>query len=161
MTGPSDALLRQIQETHAGDPWYGSSRLRLLEGLTPAQASAHPIPGGHSIWELVLHMTSWTLEVTRRLGGAAPGNPAEGDWPAVGPVSPQTWQAALVGLGQAHEQLLAAARALPEARWSDPVGESRDPALGTGVDVAGTLVGLAQHDAYHIGQIAVVKQALS
>ena len=36
----------------------------------------------------------------------------------------------------------------------------RDPDLGTGVDRAGLIVGLAQHDAYHIGQIAVVRQAL-
>jgi hypothetical protein len=158
---PTESILHQIQLTHAGEPWYGSSRTVILEGVTAEQAAAHPIPGGHSIWQLVLHMISWTNEVCRRLEGATPGSPVEGDWPKVGAVSESAWKASQSALQQAHARLLTTARSVPASRWGEPVGDTQSPPLGTGVDVTGMLVGLAQHDAYHIGQIAVTKHAIA
>jgi uncharacterized damage-inducible protein DinB len=154
------ALIRQLAATHQGDPWYGSSWASLLTGLTPDQAAAHSIPGAHSIWEILLHVTAWTNEVRKRLAGQQAAHPAEGDWPAVGAVSPATWEEARRALAEAHAQLLAAVTALPEGRWADRIGRSRDAALGTGVSFGGMLVGLAQHDAYHAGQVALLRRAL-
>lgn len=160
MTGMAQSLMRQIDATEDGDPWYGSSRARLLGGLTAEQAAAHPIPGARSIWELVLHMTAWTREVTRRVHGQPPAEPIEGDWPAVRSVTPEAWAAARADLAAAHRALVSAVAAMSADRWHAAVGESREPALGTGIDVAGMLVGLAQHDAYHTGQVAIVGRAL-
>jgi uncharacterized damage-inducible protein DinB len=154
------SLIKQLEETQSGDPWYGSPRDALLAGLDAQDAAARPIENGHSIWELVLHMTAWTREATRRLGGAAPGTPADGDWPPVSSVSDEAWQKAQAALSQAHAELVAAAREISERDLTRPPTEPRSPALGTGVDRTGLLVGLAQHDAYHIGQIAMVRQAL-
>jgi hypothetical protein len=36
----------------------------------------------------------------------------------------------------------------------------RDPAQGTGVSYATMLQGLLQHDAYHLGQVALLKKAV-
>ena len=153
------ALIRQLVATHDGEPWYGSSRMSLLKNVRYTQAAAQPVAGGHSVWALVLHMTAWTNEVRRRLSGHPPGEPAEGDWPAVSEVTAEAWDAARRALGTAHAGLVAELEALPDARWQDRVGQSRDPALGTGVDVEGMIVGLAQHDAYHTGQIATLLRA--
>jgi uncharacterized damage-inducible protein DinB len=154
------SVIKQLNETHAGDPWYGTSRTRLLSGLTAGDAAAHPVPSGHSIWELVLHMTAWTREATRRLGGAQPAIPVEGDWPAVPVVSDEAWKKAQADLTQAHAELVGAAQKQSSNDLVRREREERDPALGTGVDRAGLIAGVAQHDAYHIGQIAVVRQAL-
>jgi uncharacterized damage-inducible protein DinB len=105
-------------------------------------------------------MISWTNEVRRRLDGAPPADPIEGDWPAPGPVTAEAWKSALASLERAHTELRSAIDALAPGRWSDPVGPVRDPALGTGVSVAGMLVGIAQHDAYHTGQVALLRRAL-
>ena len=153
------ALIRQLAATHDGDPWYGSSRMSLLKKVRYTQAAAQPVAGGHAVWGLVLHMTAWTNEVRRRLGGAAPAEPLEGDWPPVADVSAAAWDAAREALTTAHAQLVAALEALPESRWQERVGQLRDPALGTGIDVEGMIVGLAQHDAYHTGQIATLLRA--
>jgi uncharacterized damage-inducible protein DinB len=161
MDSTAQSLIQQIQATQAGEPWYGTSRARLLEGLTADQAAAHPIAGGRSIWELVLHMIAWTREVTRRLQGQPVAEPVEGDWPPMPVATAQAWDATQAELAAAHSALVAAVTAMPEARWRQIVGESREPALGTGVDVAGMLVGLAQHDAYHTGQLVIVRRALS
>lgn len=154
------SLLTQIAATNAGDPWYGSSRAVLLEGITAKKAAAHPIPGSHSIWQLVLHMTSWTREVERRLAGHAPAEPEDGDWPAVGRPTAARWREACDALAEANAALLEALSALPVAQWDAPVGGLRDPALGTGTTIGGMLIGLAQHDAYHVGQLALLRHAL-
>jgi uncharacterized damage-inducible protein DinB len=154
-----DALIRQLVATHHGEPWYGSSRMKLLEGLRYTQAAAQPVPGGHSIWGIVLHMTAWTNEVRRRIAGQTPAEPTEGDWPPVTEVSASAWEAARQALANAHEQLIAEIKAMPESRWHDQIGQSHQPALGTGLDVEGMVIGLAQHDAYHNGQLATLRRA--
>jgi uncharacterized damage-inducible protein DinB len=112
------------------------------------------------MWELVLHMTSWTDEVRRRLGGAEPGTPDAGDWPPVTDVSEAAWERAKAGLAAAHAALLADAARLSATDLARRVGTVRDPELGTGVTYAGLLVGLAQHDAYHTGQLALVRRLI-
>lgn len=141
------------------DPWHGPSLVDLLDGVSAAQAAARPIPDAHSIWELVLHLAAWTSEVQRRLGGAAPALPAEGDWPEVGEPSEQRWAAAREDLARRHAALLAAAAAFSPERLDAVMGESdRDAPLGTGVTYALTLRGVAEHMAYHAGQIALLKK---
>lgn len=154
------SLRGDLERVHAGDPWHGSSRAAILKGVTASRAAQRPGPGVHSIWELVLHMEAWTREVTRRLRGAIAAEPEMGDWPEVRDTSEGAWNAALRSLEAAHADLLAALDTLPATRFHDRVGDTRDAALGSGVSYAGMLRGLAQHDAYHCGQIAIVKKIL-
>ena len=153
-------LAEQIESALSGPAWHGASLEENLRGLTPEQAAARPVPGAHSIWELVLHLTAWAGEVTRRLGGAEPAEPAEGDWPAVGAVSPKAWAEALERLRRTHAALTDAVRRLPVERWTERVGGERDAPLGTGVTYWAMLEGLLQHDAYHGGQIGLLRKAL-
>ncbi|MCC7052836.1 MAG: DinB family protein [Gemmatimonadaceae bacterium] len=153
-------LLTQYIAGHDGDPWYGTSRTRMLRGVSAADAAATPIPGGHSIWQLVLHMTAWTEEVQRRLDGAAPATPARGDWPPVPAPTDAAWRAAKAALTRAHARVADTVATMPAQRLQRAVGKTREPALGTGVTFGEMLVGLAQHDAYHVGQIAQLKRLL-
>ncbi|MES2123697.1 MAG: DinB family protein [Gemmatimonadota bacterium] len=155
-----ESLLLQIERTQDGEPWFGSAREAALSGVTAEQALAHPIAGAPSIWEEVLHMTAWTGEVTRRLGGAKPGAPLEGDWPAVVDSDEDAWAAACAALRVVHRELLDSAKACSPARLGEVIGEVPSPSLGTGTTVAGTLIGLAQHDAYHVGQLFLLRRAL-
>ena len=163
MTAPSQTafLVDQLERAHAGDPWHGPSRASLLADVTADEAWRRPASEAHSIWELVLHMTAWTGEVTRRVQGNKAGEPEMGDWPAV-PARPdeRAWRAALAALDTAHVALRDTVRGLDAARLTARVGDDRNPSLGTGVTIAQTINGLVQHDAYHSGQIAVVKKLL-
>ena len=104
-------------------------------------------------------MAAWTGEVARRTRGHAPGTPQEGDWPAQ-PAEPSDadWQRTIVALGEAHADLLRAVEAFPESRLTNRIGDERNPALGSGVTYSAMLHGVAQHDAYHSGQIALLKK---
>jgi uncharacterized damage-inducible protein DinB len=153
-------LATQVEGALSGPAWHGASLEENLRGLTAEQAAARPVSEAHSIWELVLHLTAWAGEVTRRLGGAEPDMPAEGDWPPAGAVSPGAWTAALARLRGAHVALVDAVRRLPAERWTQRVGAERDAPLGTGVTYAEMVQGLVQHDAYHGGQIGLLRKAL-
>ena len=152
-------IIDQLEREHEGDPWHGSPLSAILQGIDAATAARRPIPGAHSIWELVLHMTGWKNEVRKRLGGAPAAEPAEGDWPDVGEPTDPRWRAALEALEAAHRDLIAAVRSLPESKLFEPTNDPRDRPLGVGVTHYVLLHGIVQHDVYHSGQIALLKKA--
>ncbi len=154
-------LVDQLERVHVGEPWHGSSRASLLSDVTADEARRRPMPSVHSIWELVLHMTAWTREVTRRLQGHNASEPDMGDWPPV-PHTPdeRAWRATLAALDAAHVTLRDTVRSLDAEGLSTRVGDERNAPLGTSVTFAQTINGLVQHDAYHCGQIAVLKKLL-
>jgi uncharacterized damage-inducible protein DinB len=154
-----DVLLDELRRAHDGDPWHGESTRAILAGVTARDAASRPIPSAHTIWEILLHMTAWTREVTLRLREGHGGVPKDGDWPAVGPTSHEAWLEALDQHERAHRDLLQALADAPASRLPERYGVERDKALGTGETFTVMLHGIAQHDAYHSGQISLLKKA--
>ena len=154
-----DALKEDLRKVYDGDPWHGSSITDVLKGVDANTAGLTSVPHGHTIWEIVLHMTGWTREVTSRVRGAAPKSPPE-DWPA-----PRTgggdaaWRSALEDLAVAQRELESAVDSLQADELIRWIGDQRDPALGAGVTVGTLIRGLLQHHTYHEGQISLLKRA--
>ena len=155
----TERIVDELERAVKGDPWHGSPLASVVSAIPADIAAQHPIEGAHSIWELVLHLTGWAREVARRVGGSPAGVPPEGDWPPVGQIDDQHWATAREALMAAHLDLIEAVRVLPEGRIDTVVGGGRDAPLGSGVSFYVTLHGLAQHDAYHAGQISLLKKA--
>ena len=156
------ALYADLARAYDGEPWHGSSLVTLLAGVDETMAAARPIAGGHTILELVLHMAAWTREVARRLRGATPAVPPEGDWPTPSPTGAAiAWRHARDELAAAQGDVLAALAACPEDRLTAIVGQTRDPSVGSGITYAAMAAGLAQHHAYHGGQVALLKRAVA
>ena len=155
-----DRIAGELYRDQHLDPWHGPSARQILEGVTAATAAARPIPGAHSIWELVLHVIAWRGEVARRLAGGEPADPAEGDWPPVTDTSEAAWTRTLERLSDSYDRLVATLRRLPESRLDEPVGRNA-AAAGTAVTYYVTLHGAVQHDAYHLGQVSLLKRALA
>ena len=155
MTVELRRLEQQLRTALAGAAWHGPAVLELLAGVTPEQASARPIPGAHTIWELVLHLGGAYRLVLRRLrGDPRPLSPEE-DWPAVPAVSADTWRDTLDTLGALDAEVRRALAAFPAERLDEPlVCESPYTAYAQ-------FIGLTQHDLYHAGQIALLQRALA
>jgi uncharacterized damage-inducible protein DinB len=151
-------VIKELQRQHDGDPWHGPSRAAILADVSAAEAAWQPGAGAHSIWDLVLHMRSWTREVERRALGAQPAMPEDGDWPEVISTSEEAWAEAQASLDAAHERIVAVVRRLGAERLSGMVGATRDKPLGTGITHRAMLYSLAQHDVYHSGQVAILKR---
>lgn len=134
--------------------WHGPALADLLDGVTAEHAAARPVPGAHTIWELVLHLTLWTEIARDRLAGSPNGEPAPGDdWPPVTDQSADAWRAAIERLKEAHRELAAETARLDDARLL-----ARVP--GKDHTVITMFHGIIEHDAYHGGQIAILKRAL-
>src|SRR5262245_21159603 len=154
-----DRIADEFERACAGDPWYGPPVRSILAGIDARAAVSRPIAEAHSIGEIVLHMTGWVREVTRRLRDGIAHEPEHGDWPACTVRTESDWRAVIAGLDAANAELLAAIRAADDARLDERVGEAREPALGTGVTRYVTLHGIVQHLVYHAGQISLLKKA--
>ena len=135
--------------------WHGPALADLVGDVTADQAAARPVPGAHTIWELVLHATAWTEIARERLIGSARADPTdEEDWPPVNDISPEAWRAAVERLKEAHRELATDIAALDD---SGLIG--RVPGKDHSVLVMAH--GIVEHDAYHGGQIAILKKALA
>ena len=144
-----------IERSVSGPMWHGPSLADLLEDVTASHAAAHPIKGAHSIWELVLHITAWCEIARERLAGSAKADPTpEEDWPPVNDTSAEAWRAAKERLKAVHRELATEVSGLDD---STLIG--RLP----GKDHSALVMyhGIIEHDAYHGGQIALLKKALS
>ena len=144
----------QLRRAHSGEAWHGPSLEEVLEGVTAEAGAKKPIAGGHSIWEIVLHIGVWESVARRRLSGEVVRNvPPEQDWPPVTDTTPEAWQNAL-------EQLRSGCELLQQAisRITDRQLEAEVPGMGYNAYVM--LHGAVQHATYHAGQIGLLKKAV-
>ena len=145
-------IVEQLRRALEADPWHGPSVLQVLEGVTPEIASAHPIAGAHSIWELLLHVTAWVRAVNTRLKNQAIELQGDANFPPVAQVSDAAWKEAADDLRRAHRELYATLERMTDADLAAPVPNRP-------YDRAFILHGLPQHHAYHGGQMALLKKA--
>ena len=145
----------QLRRAFVGDAWHGPSVLEALEGVTSEQASAHPIDGAHSIFELVLHLGGTYRLVLRRLNGDGAQLTTTEDWPPVASSSPASWVEAVHTLTQLHDNLMGAVADFADERLDLPLVPESPHAAFT------QFIGVTQHNLYHAGQIALLKRALA
>ncbi len=155
MSGETRRLEEQLRRALEGEAWHGPSVLESVAGVSAAQAAAHPVPGAHSIWELVLHLgTDYALVLRRLAGDGRPLLPAE-DWPPCPEPTEGNWRQAVQEVSQLNQELRRKVRAFPEDRLDLPlVPESPYTAYTQ-------FIGVTQHNLYHAGQISLLKRALA
>lgn len=136
--------------------WHGGpTAAGALRGVSAADAVWRPAPGRKSIWDLTLHIAYWRYAVRRRLTreptGGFPRAPA--NWPRV-PAEPSTaaWRADVALLKTEHQRLVAAVASVPPRRYGEVLPGGKQWTVGE------LILGIAQHDAYHVGQIQMLKR---
>lgn len=142
----------QLKCAFDGEAWHGPALMEILEGINADTAAAHPIPGAHSIWELVLHLTTWERVIAYRMEGQALMPPDEENFPQVRQATDTAWREALQKLRATHADLIRRVSSMKEAQLNDRVP-------GKDYDLRFMLTGAVQHAAYHGGQIALLKKA--
>ena len=151
---PEAALIaEQLENAFDGGAWHGPALLELLDGIHAKLAAAHPLPAAHNIWELVLHIAAWDDAVNRRIvTRKAVSLKMRKNFPPVTDESPAAWERAVTHLKNKHAELLKTVRGLSSRRLRERVPGKR-------YDIAFMLHGVAQHELYHAGQIALLKKA--
>lgn len=149
----TERIVDQLRRAFAGEAWHGPAVLEILEGVTAERAAARPFPGGHSIWELSLHIEAWARACRRRLQGDHAQLTDAEDWPAQTGLDEQAWKQVRESIKQEHDELAAAILSLDDSRLEQPIIKGMS-------SVYVTLHGVIQHSLYHAGQIAILNKAL-
>jgi uncharacterized damage-inducible protein DinB len=156
MTDTIAQLLVENIQPRRGQGWHGGpTPVGALRGVSAEQALWQPFPGRKSIWQLTLHIAYWKYRVRHRLegdeGARFPRSPA--NWPRVPEVADAAaWRADVALLRSEHEQLVDAVAGVPGRRYGEALPGGR------GWKVGELILGIAQHDAYHAGQIQMLKR---
>jgi len=141
----------QLARAFDGNAWHGPALMELLADVDAATAAAKPLRDVHSIWELVLHVAAWDGAALVRLGGEKCQPKGTANFPLVRNATPAAWRKAVGELRRTHQTLVKSVRTLPESRLRERVPGKR-------YDFYHMLHGLAQHELYHAGQIAILKK---
>ncbi len=150
----TERLADQIRRAFEGEAWHGDSLLQLLAGVNAATAAAKPIKNAHSIWELILHIAAWDDIVRQRTGGKAVMPTDEQNFPPVKDSSEAAWRKALEDTKRTHNELVKAVAAFPDSRLQEQVPGK----TGDYYNFFYMFSGIAQHELYHAGQIALLKK---
>ncbi|MGH7628257.1 MAG: hypothetical protein ACREOF_02500 [Gemmatimonadales bacterium] len=74
------------------------------------------------------------------------------------PPTEDAWSRTLDAFDAAQQELIAAVSRSDSRRLDELVGGGRSPEAGTGVSWYVMLHGVSQHDAYHAGQMALLRK---
>lgn len=147
-----------------GKAWQGPTLSGSLKGVDPVMALWKPGRGRRCIWEQLLHASYWKLTILRvfvpstelallRRGSNWPAPPE----PTPGTDAERLWKADVARLNELHESLHGAVAALPVDAWHT---RPRKPSASTARSLTYSqyLAGAAAHDAYHTGQVRLLKR---
>lgn len=158
---PSRAVLeRTLREVYRGPAWYGPSVRGALRGVAADDARWRLAPGRNTIREIVLHLAYTRHRMLLRLGKRTgttverfPRRLRESWWPETPEeATERSWREDRKLLALYQERLLEAVSAAPEA-----VLATHRP--GKGMSIGAEILGAAVHDAYHAGQIRLIRKA--
>lgn len=156
-------MKRAVFSLESAPPLYGGPSLsEAVDDVSAATALFRLRSGGRCIWEILLHAAFWRREVAHALTAGAWARLVDRgpeNWPDLPARADETtWQADRQLLREAETALIEALDGLDLNRWSElPVGSDDHHATWTRGQLA---LGLLAHDAYHIGQVMLLKQSV-
>ena len=127
-----------------------AARERILSGLTLEQVTHRPSPQSHTIYEELWHTTRWQNIVVNRDEELYEAWQQDDLYPPDAPASVGEWSALVA------EFLAGLDKALEWADSPEKLAAEVDPDF----TMADALRSLAVHNAYHLGKIVALRQAL-
>jgi len=156
----AEKLQASLNQILLHDPWYGPTTYAIIDDVSFDAAYEKPPGSVHNIAGILLHMLSWTQEVTARMGGQTAGEPAGGDWPDPGMPDEGKWNQLIADFKLSNVILTGIIQNFPHDKWDKPTNDERNRELGTGVTYHALIEGLIQHHIYHSGQIALLNRII-
>lgn len=148
-------IAEQLKDAYEGNPWFGRSAKELL-GEVAKENAFTKLNGQHSILELVWHMITWrefTLECLRKKEHPDAKKFEDLDWRELDHSNKGLWQQGLDKLNETQTELIAALQQQEDSILPQEV-KNRN------YDYRKLLIGIVQHDIYHLGQIAFINKQL-
>lgn len=151
-----ERLIKNASDSFDGKPWYGTSTRSILAGTPYAIVNTVPRGFKKSIGTILRHMLAWRLFAIAKLEGEAqysiPVDSRE-NWNYEAIDRKEQWEKLLQDLEESQSYLLAELRNLSD--------EDLDKLVpGSSYTKDYLIRGVIQHDAFHLGQMALLMRAL-
>lgn len=146
----TERIAALYESFYAGDCWIGLNFRQAMDHVDANMAQRKTQDTFNSIWQLVNHLIYWRETVIIRLQGIL-GHPPMNDFYEPENTSEDEWHATLQRFEAVNNDLLAAIRSFDDARLDEPSPQK-------GQCYYQLLMGSLQHDAYHLGQIIMMKK---
>ncbi len=143
-------ILKLFTDLQHGDCWIGTNFKEALHGVDAEKASKSLDVGSNSIWQLVSHLIYWRSVVVNRLSGNS-NPPPFPDFLLPEQLTEQNWKQTLLDFEAAYHLLRTAIHNFKEENLDKP-----SPVQGQ--TYYQLIIGCLQHDAYHLGQIGLLKK---
>lgn len=156
MNKEMQSIIRNLQNTLEGQPWYGRPVYEMLDEIDPAIAYKKPNENSHSLIELLYHMLIWAEFSLHRLKGEKEKDMAAFeslDWREIDPAV-HTWKKGLKEYKETHAGIISILETKDDTFLKEIVDYRN-------YNVRFLLNGLIQHNIYHLGQVAYVHKLLS
>lgn len=154
MTQEITSFILLLDEGFNKAAWHGPNLMGSLRGLTVPDLLFRPRKDGHNIWELAVHCAYWKYAVRNRLiSGKRNAFPLEGSnfFRRDKGLNLADWKKDLALLKQQHAALRATVLGLDPRTFDFRIEGSKHT-------VRRTVLGIAAHDLYHGGQVALLKR---
>ncbi len=144
-------IVHDLKECFDGRPWYGDSLMGKLDSLDWKHVNERRY-GTKSIAVLVRHILNWRVFVLKKLEGDLDYDliiDGPNDWTEVNITTNEEWEGLKSELKRTQEAILHIL-----SNRSDDLLEEKVP--GKKYTFGNVLPSIAQHDIYHLGQIAML-----
>jgi len=151
MCNELEVIINNLKDSFDGKPWYGNSVMHTLRSI-PWQIANNKTYGSKSIAILVQHIISWRIFVLKRLEGDVNYDiiiDGENDWDEIHINNQEEWHSLIMKLQNTQDNLLHMLSKQTNAILQQQV-------TGKDYNFGPILTSIAQHDIYHLGQIAML-----
>lgn len=150
MANEINRMLKLFADLQHGDCWIGNNFKEVLHGVDGKKAMAGLSGNTNSIWQLVSHITYWRSSVVNRLTGST-NPPPFTDFLLPDDPNEENWRQALHDFEAAYHLLRNAIHHFNEENLDKPSPRK-------GQTFYELIMGCLQHDAYHLGQMMLLKK---
>jgi len=146
-------IARLFSDLQHGDCWIGTNFKHTLHGMDAATASRTVAGETNSIWHLVFHLIYWRTSVINRLNGNL-NPPPFSDFKLPDELNEQNWKQTLHDFESTYHLLRSTINHFKAENLEKPSPKESQTYFQL-------IMGCLQHDAYHLGQIVIVRKALT
>ena len=151
MSNEINRIVKLFADLQHGECWVGNNFKEALHGVDHITAAKH-IPGvNNSIWQLIAHITYWRTRVVNRLTGSD-NPPPFADFLLPEILNEMHWKQTLLDFESAYHLLRNAIHYFKEENLDKPSPKE-------GQTFYQVILGCLQHDAYHLGQLVILKNS--
>ncbi len=146
-------IVSLFNKLYNSNPWIDVNIVDTLSNLTADQAAKKVLNNCNSIWEITNHIIDWRLNVLQRIQGKVIKSTANNYFYEIKEPTPQAWQDTINNLAYSQAQWI---ELLAQIKSEDY--EKKYPV--NDMTYYEHIQGIIQHDAYHLGQIVLLKKLL-